>query len=324
MEGWADVSNNTKTKVLVVCGPTATGKSSLALHLARRFGGELIAADSMQVYRGLVVGTAATTPQAAGEVPVHLTGFLPPEQPFSVADWVEKAAALIEGISARGRLPIVCGGTGLYIQSLVTGTRFEQDSRDDALRAELEAQWQAQGANAMLARLAALDPRRAETLHVKDKKRILRALEQSLLTGRTAAQRLAASRPAQPPYDSLLLGLRFEEREMLYNSINLRVDAMMAQGLLAEAQTVWENRARYQTAAQAIGYKEFFPYFEGTSELGACVDKLKQATRNYAKRQLTWFGGMTDIHWLEADDPDLAAKAETLMEGRRARGTGPS
>ena len=310
------MSDNTKAKVLVVCGPTATGKSTLTLHLARRFGGELIAADSMQVYRGLVVGTAATTPQAAGEVPVHLTGFLPPEQPFSVADWVEKAAALIEDISARGRLPIVCGGTGLYIQSLVTGTRFERDTRDDALRAELEAQWQTQGPNATLARLAALDPQRAQTLHVKDKKRILRALEQSLLTGRTAAQRQAASRPAQPPYDSLLLGLRFQQREMLYNSINLRVDAMLAQGLLDEAQTVWENRARYHTAAQAIGYKEFFPYFEGAGELDACVDKLKQATRNYAKRQLTWFGGMEGIHWLEADDPAVAAKAEALVENQ--------
>lgn len=310
------MSDNTKTKVLVVCGPTATGKSTLALHLARRFGGELIAADSMQVYRGLVVGTAATTPQAAGEVPVHLTGFLPPEQPFSVADWVAKAAALIEDISARGRLPIVCGGTGLYIQSLVTGTRFERDTRDDALRAALEDDWQTQGPNATLARLAALDPQRAETLHVKDKKRILRALEQSLLTGRTAAQRQAASRPAQPPYDSLLLGLRFAQREMLYNSINLRVDAMLDQSLLDEAQTVWENRARYHTAAQAIGYKEFFPYFDGTSELAACVDKLKQATRNYAKRQLTWFGGMEGIRWLEADAPALAAKAEALVENQ--------
>ena len=301
-----------KNKVLVVCGPTATGKSGLALGLAAHFGGALIAADSMQVYRGLVVGTAATTQRQAGAVPVYMSGFLPPTETFSVANWLADTKKIIVEMHEAGKLPVVCGGTGLYIQSLVNGINFTGEPQDNALREKLYAAWEAQGAAAMHTRLASWDANRAARLHPNDKKRILRALEQCILTGQTAAEREANAKKTQLPFDTLLLGLRFENREMLYNSINARVDAMMKAGLLPEAELVWQNRAQYKTAAQAIGYKEFFPYFSGGNIREDCVEKLKQATRNYAKRQLTWFGRMPNINWLCADDPQLFLKAEKL------------
>ncbi len=304
-----------KSKILVVLGPTASGKTALALRLARRFGGALIAADSMQVYRELVIGTAATTPEEAGDVSVHLSGFLPPEETFSVADWTSAAHAAIGETASKGNLPVLCGGTGLYVQSFVDGISFAEEPQDAALRQRLYREWDEAGGQAMLARLAALDPARAQRLHPADQKRILRALELSLLTGQTAQRREAASRPQAPPYNALLLGLRFARRADLYEAINTRVDAMMQAGLLQEARGVWENRARYKTAAQAIGYKEFFPYFEGRADAALCVEKLKQATRNYAKRQMTWFGRMEAVHWLDAQSAALAEQAEELVAG---------
>ncbi|MGD9559653.1 MAG: tRNA (adenosine(37)-N6)-dimethylallyltransferase MiaA [Oscillospiraceae bacterium] len=295
-------------KIVVVAGPTATGKSALALFLAQRFGGEVVGADSMQIYRGLRIGTAAITQEEACGVPLHLMGFLPPDAPFSVAAWLKMAHGCIGEIHARGAVPIVCGGTGLYLSSLLQGVRFEQET-DTALRAQLEADWRQQGGQAMLARLAACDPGRAEKLHLQDKKRILRALEQALQTRMTAEAREAQSTAGGPPYSALCLGLNHADRAGLYAAIEARVDAMMEEGLLQEARGVFENRDRYKTAVQAIGYKEFFPYFESEAPLEACVQKLKQATRNYAKRQLTWFRRMDDMHWLDATSPALREQA---------------
>ncbi len=302
-----------RCKIVVVCGPTATGKSDLALGLARAFSGEMVGADSMQVYAGLTVGTAALTAEMAGGVPQHLVGFLPPEQVFSVADYVRAAHEAIKEICARGRLPVVCGGTGLYIESLVKGLSFTEEKVPPETRAALAAEWEQAGGAAMLEKLAALDPEAAGTLHPNDKTRILRALEQVQHTGITKGKRAQRSLPAAPPYDALCIGLDFQERAALYAHINARVDDMMDGGLLPEAQRVYENRDSYKTAAQAIGYKEFFPYFAGEAPLDACVEKLKQATRNYAKRQLTWFRRMPDIHWLLREDAACEENARQMV-----------
>lgn len=300
-------------RIIVVCGPTATGKTRLALSLCRDYNGEMVGADSMQVYRGLPIGTAAPTPAELGDIPTHLVAFLPPEAGYSVAGYLAGATQAIDDIRRRSALPIICGGTGLYIQSLVNGLRFTDEKVNAEEREALQTAWDVQGGEAMLARLAKHDPEYAGRLHPNDKKRILRALEESERHGTTLAQRNAASRAGVPPYRALLIGLDYADRALLYAAIERRVDQMMAGGLLDEAERVYRQREQFRTAAQAIGYKEFFPFFAG-APLEGCVEKLKQATRNYAKRQLTWFRKMESIHWLDARSPGLRNEAGELVE----------
>lgn len=308
------------TKVLVVCGPTASGKTELALSLSHLFGGEMVCADSMQIYKGLPIGTAALMPEDAEGIPQHLTAFLPPEVSFSVADYVQAAQKAIADIDNRGKLPVVCGGTGLYIESLATGRVFTPHKPPEELRQSLQEELLQHGPEHMLQRLAQTDPEHASALHPGDERRILRALEHQQLTGKTYAQRAADSVPGKPPYDVLCLGLAFENRDVLYRRIDERADAMVRAGLVEEAWFVYMNKNTFATAAQAIGYKEFFPYFEGNSKINACVDKLKQATRNYAKRQITWFRHMQSVQWLEADSMKLAAKAAEIVRNFMKRG----
>lgn len=311
-----------KHPVLAVVGPTATGKTALGVALAKRFGGEVISADSMQIYRGLDVGTAKVTAEETQGVPHHCVDFLPPEEVFSVADFTALAARLEQEISARGALPILVGGTGLYIQSFLEGIRFTEEKPSNGLREQLAAELEARGPEAMYAELLSVDPQAAATIHPNNRVRVLRALEHYRATGRRLSEQKAASRPGQRPYRSLVLGLDFADRAQLYRRIDLRVDRMMEQGLLEEARLVYDHRDSYRTAAQAIGYKEFFPYFAGEAELAACVEKLKQASRNYAKRQLTWFRHMEGVVWLQADAPDLLDEAcrrtEEFLEKRDA------
>lgn len=293
-----------KQKLIVVLGPTATGKTDLAIHLARRFGGEIISADSMQIYRGLDIGTAKATVQEQQAAPHHLIDICDPQQRFSVADYLTLAREKITEIAGRGAVPIIAGGTGLYISSLIEGIRFLDEPADDGLRARLAQQAQELGGEEMYRRLEALDPQAAAAIHPHNEKRVLRALELYEKTGRTITSQREQSRAQEAPYNPLLLGLNFESREQLYQRIGLRIDRMVEQGVLEEARRVYENRDGWITAAQAIGYKEFFPYFEGTATLEACADKLKQATRNYAKRQLTWFRRMERVNWCDALCPD--------------------
>lgn len=311
-----------KHPVLAVVGPTATGKTALGVALAKRFGGEVISADSMQIYRGLDVGTAKVTAEETQGVPHHCVDFLPPEEVFSVADFTALAARLEQEISARGALPILVGGTGLYIQSFLEGIRFTEEKPSNGLREQLAAELEARGPEAMYAELLSVDPQAAATIHPNNRVRVLRALEHYRATGRRLSEQKAASRPSQRPYRSLVLGLDFADRAQLYRRIDLRVDRMMEQGLLEEARLVYDHWDSYRTAAQAIGYKEFFPYFAGEAELAACVEKLKQASRNYAKRQLTWFRHMEGVVWLQADAPDLLDEAcrrtEEFLEKRDA------
>lgn len=303
-----------RPRVVAIGGPTATGKTALSLALAQRFGGEIINADSMQVYRQLSVGTAKPTAEERAQAPHHLLDFLPPEQPYSVADFTAAAVDLIGQITARGRLPLVVGGTGLYITSLLNGVRFAPEDTDPELRRRLQQQAETQGAEVLYARLQAVDPAYAAKVHPHNLPRVIRALELYESTGRTMSEQQRQSRPAAAPYRSLCLCLTCRDRAVLYRRIDQRVDKMLREGLLPEAELVWQNRERYRTAAQAIGYKEFFPYFEGKEPLDTCVNRLKQATRQYAKRQLTWFRHQNEAQWLYLDEEDVVQKAVEQVE----------
>lgn len=303
-----------RPRVVAIGGPTATGKTALSLALAQRFGGEIINADSMQVYRQLSVGTAKPMEEERAQAPHHLLDFLPPEQPYSVADFTAAAGELIGQITARGRLPLVVGGTGLYITSLLNGVRFAPEDTDPALRRRLQQQAETQGAEVLYARLQAVDLAYAAKVHPHNLPRIIRALELYESTGRTMSEQQRQSRPAAAPYRSLCLCLTCRDRAVLYRRIDQRVDKMLREGLLPEAELVWQNREQYCTAAQAIGYKEFFPYFEGKEPLDTCVNRLKQATRQYAKRQLTWFRHQNEAQWLYLDEEDVVQKAVEQVE----------
>lgn len=302
-----------KMPVVAVGGPTASGKTAFSVQLAKRLGGEIVCADSMQIYKGLDVGTAKATKEEMQGVPHHLMDFLPPEETFSVADFVEAANREVKAIAARGKLPILVGGTGLYIESLLNGVRFAEQKADPALREKLERETAALGPEAMHQKLAAVDPDYAATVHPNNVGRVVRALELYYATGKTMSRQRAESLPATPPFDSLVFCLAPADRAQLYRRIDLRADRMLEAGILEEAKLVFENRDRYRTAAQAIGYKEFFPYFEGTAELAACADRLKQASRNYAKRQLTWFRRMKNVVWLDPGDGSILQQAETTV-----------
>ena len=303
-----------RPRVVAIGGPTATGKTALSVALARQFNGEVINADSMQVYRGLSVGTAKATEEERAGVCHHLLDFLNPEEPYSVAEFVEMAAGLIPQITGRGHLPLVVGGTGLYITSLLHGIAFAPQRSDPELREELQQEAEEQGAQALYEHLRQIDPEYAAKVHPNNLPRVIRALEVFRLTGRKMSEEQRQSRPETPPYRSLCLCLTYRDRAELYRRIDLRVDKMLEQGILGEAETVWLHKAEYRTAAQAIGYKEFFPYFEGTQSLAACTAALKQATRRYAKRQLTWFRHQNDARWLYVDDEDAFGRAAELIQ----------
>ena len=306
----ADLS---KSRVIAVGGPTASGKTALSVGLAKAFGGEIINADSMQIYKNLDVGTAKPSIEERQGVPHYLLDFLPPETPYSVADYTAAADPLIQEITARGKLPLVVGGTGLYITSLLNGMAFAPEKMDPAIRARLQERAEAEGGAALYAELQSIDPDYAAQVHPNNLPRVIRALELYAATGRRMSEERVNARPAEPPYRSLCLCLTCRDRAVLYDRIERRVNLMVENGVLAEAKQVYDHRDTYRTAAQAIGYKEFFPYFEGTGSLDECTARLKQATRNYAKRQLTWFRRQNDAVWLYIDEENVLDRACELV-----------
>ena len=302
-----------KPRVVAVGGPTASGKTALSVALARAFDGEIINADSMQIYKNLDVGTAKPSEEERQGIPHYLLDFLPPETPYSVADFTAAADPLIRDITARGRLPLVVGGTGLYITSLLSGMAFAPEKTDPAIRARLQARADTEGGAALYAELQRIDPDYAAQVHPNNLPRVIRALELFEATGRRMSDQRREARPAEAPYHALCLCLTCRDRAVLYSRIDRRVDEMVENGVLDEARQVYDHRDAYRTAAQAIGYKEFFPYFEGTANLTECTERLKQATRNYAKRQLTWFRRQNDAVWLYLDEEDVTEHACTLV-----------
>ena len=301
--------------VLAVVGPTASGKTALAVELAKRLDGEIVSADSMQIYKGMDIASAKPTEAEKQGIPHHMMDFLPPETPYSVAEYVKAARACILEIHKRQKLPILVGGTGLYVDSLLTGTQFIETETDFDLRARLETEFDALGGEKMLEKLAAFDRDSAARLHPNNRKRIIRAFEVYTLTGKTMTEALAASREKPSPFTPCYIGIAYENREILYDRINRRVDIMLENGLLAEARAFFQGTP--DTAAQAIGYKELKPYLDGVLSLDEAVANLKRATRNYAKRQITWFKRNPQIHWIYADTCSkqaLLAQAITFAE----------
>ena len=277
-------------KVLVITGPTASGKTWLAVELAKRHNGEVVSADSMQIYRRMDVGTAKPTPQEMAGIPHHMIDVANPEEDFSAARYVDMAAACVEEIAGRNKLPILAGGTGLYIDSLLSGRTFAAFDAQSPLRAELEERLRVQGGAALLEELSKVDPASAARLHPNDGKRIVRALEVWLTTGQTITQHNEQTQALPPRYDALTLMLDFARREDMWDRIDRRVDRMMADGLVQEVQALLDSGVPAKcTAMQAIGYKEIAAALRGDGDLSAAAELVKLRSRQYAKRQRTWF-----------------------------------
>ncbi len=304
-----------KPRVLVLTGPTATGKTALGVALAKELGGEVVSADSMQLYRGMDVGTAKPTAAEMDGVPHHMFDVADPAEDYSVSRYVGDAAACIDGILARGRTPILVGGTNLYIDSLLSGRSFAEKG-DGALREKLGAEYDELGGEAMHARLAAVDPERAAKLASGDRRRIVRALEIYALTGRTISEHDAATQKLPPRYASARFALNFADREDLYRRIDRRVDRMLEQGLVEEVRALLARGVPPEsTAMQAIGYKELAEALRGACTLEEAVGRIKLGSRRYAKRQLTWLRRDAGLHWIVWDrEPALEKGLRAVLE----------
>ncbi len=285
----------------VVVGPTGSGKTALSVRLAKKFGGEVVSADSMQVYKQMEIATAKPTADEMEGVPHHLVGFLDCGCPFSVAEYVGLAREAIQKIWERGALPFLVGGTGLYVSSLLDNLSFEEIASDPGLRESLLRQLKEEGGESLLAELREFDPEMADSLHPNNGNRIVRAIEVYRLTGVTMSEHQRRSRRVPSPYKPCAIGLTAKNRQVLYDRIDMRVDRMMESGLLEEAREVLSH-PEIKTAYQAIGYKELKGYFEGACTLGEAVETMKRETRRYAKRQLTWFRRDPRIQWLFLDE----------------------
>lgn len=305
-------------KMLAIIGPTASGKSGLAIDLCKRFGGEVISCDSMQIYKKMNIGTAKPTPEEMQDVPHHLVDFLQPGTEYSVSDYVVDAEKCVNELSARGVLPVFCGGTGLYISSFLSGLSFSDYENNPVIRENIETQVQTDGIDVVFDRLKDVDPDIAQTIDIHNVKRVVRALEVFETTGVTMSEWNRRSVENAKKKDCLIIGLDYLDRELLYNRIDMRVDLMLEAGLVDEAKMLYdEGLMKTKTASQAIAYKEFVPYFESVDSLENCVETLKRNSRRYAKRQLTWFRRNKDIKWIYKDgknDEDVVSEAVNLVD----------
>ncbi|CAM3519735.1 tRNA (adenosine(37)-N6)-dimethylallyltransferase MiaA [Marinicrinis lubricantis] len=285
-----------KPKLLVLIGPTAVGKTKLSLELAKMLNAEIISGDSMQVYRGMDIGTAKATPEERAVVPHHLIDIRNPDEPYSVSEFQSMSERLIEDITARGKLPFIVGGTGLYIESVCYKFEFSSAGQDDAYRKKLQDMVQRDGPQAVHLMLEHIDPDSAKRIHVNNYRRVIRALEIYHITGKTATAFLQGQKK-ESPYELCIVGLTMD-RAKLYQRIEQRIDEMMEQGLLEEVRRLLnQGYHRDMVSMQALGYKEIIGYLEGEYPLDAAVELLKRDTRRFAKRQLSWFRHMENIHW---------------------------
>ena len=305
-------------KVVCVVGPTACGKTKMGVALAKRFGGEVVSVDSMQIYRGMTVGTAAPTAEEMEGVPHHMVAVADPAESWSVARYVREADACVQDILRREKRPVLVGGTGLYLDALVRGQDFAAGSQGGEIRRELQEKLAKDGAGALLEALRAVDPESAARLHLRDEKRILRALEVYRETGETISEHDRKSRELPDRYDALYIGLSFQDRQDLRDRIDRRVDTMVAQGLLDEVRRLLDSGLpRDATALQAIGFKQFLAVADGTATEVEAVEEVKLRSRQYAKRQLTWLRRNPDIHWIlwgkEPDFPQALQNATKFL-----------
>ena len=286
-------------KIVCVVGPTACGKTTLGVLLAKKFNGEVVSADSMQIYRGMTVGTAAPTPEEMDGVPHHMVAVADPAEQWSAARYAQAATPIIDDILARGKLPILVGGTGLWLDAVVRGHGFAGGHAGGEVRRQLQQRLEREGIEPLLAELRQVDPASAERLHPADEKRILRALEVYLETGKTITAHNEETKKLPPRYDAVWIGLQFEDRADMKALIDRRVDKMVEEGLLEEVRGLLESGLpRESTALQAIGYKEFLGVADGTATEAEAIEEVKLRSRQYAKRQLTWLRKNPDIHWI--------------------------
>ena len=313
-----------KGTVLCIVGPTACGKTRLGVLLAQRYGGEVVSVDSMQIYRGMRIGTAAPTEEEMEGVPHHMIGVADPAEQWSAARYASAAIPVIDDILERGRLPILVGGTGLWMDAVIRGHGFASGHAGTRVRAELQRQLEQEGIEPLLKELRQVDPESAERLHPADTKRILRALEVYRETGKTISAHNAEEKALPPRYDAVTIGLRFAEREDMRRLIDLRVDAMVREGLLEEVRTLLHRGLpRDATALQAIGYKEFLGVLEGSTTEESAIAEVKLRSRQYAKRQLTWLRRLPEIHWIEwGETRDFARALQISTEILSAHGLG--
>lgn len=285
--------------VVAIIGPTASGKTALSIKLASLLDGEIINGDAMQVYKRLDIGTAKITEEEMQGIPHHLLDIKEPTENFSVAEYQQLVRAKMKEIAKRGKLPIIVGGTGLYVQSVLYDFQFTKDEIDEEARKVYYEELEKMGPEAMHARLVAIDPKTAETIHPNNTRRVIRALEMAELSGTSKANE-EHNRGDIPLYNHLIFGLDMD-REKLYERINLRVDIMMEKGLLEEARALYDEGIRDTQAVKAIGYKELFAYFDDRCTLEEAVEAIKQNSRRYAKRQLTYFRNKMDVNWVTGD-----------------------
>lgn len=301
--------------IICIAGPTASGKTVLAATLAKELNGEVVSCDSMQVYRRMDIGTAKPTLEEMQGIPHHMIDVAEPWEDFSVSRYCEMAAPIVDDIISRGKTAVIAGGTGLYMDCLIQGNAFAPFPAT-GVRERLEAQADAEGMEAMLSRLRAVDPDAARRLHLSDRKRILRALEVYLETGETITEHNRKTQAVPPRYSPLWLGLDFARRGELYRRIDLRVSLMLEQGLVEEIRGLLaDGIPEKATAMQAIGYKEFVDALDGRCTIEEAADQVRQSSRRYAKRQLTWFRRNKAIHWLIRDTGDTGR--EILENARR-------
>lgn len=315
-------TDKTKAEIAVVTGPTASGKTRLSVELAKIFNGEIVSADSMQIYKGMDIGTAKVTPEEMQGIPHHMIDVAYPHEQYSVSRYVEEASACIDGIISRGKLPIVVGGTNLYIDSLISGLSFADNEPDGELREKLGEEYDCVGGEKMLEQLRKIDPERAGKLHPADRRRIIRAIEVYELTGKTITQHDAETRQRPARYAAAKIALCFEDRQQLYGRIDERVDKMVGDGLFAEVKSLLDGGLSPEaTAMQAIGYKEPAEYFAGRLSMPEAIELIKQSSRRYAKRQLTWLRRDEEVFRIRwGENPDFRQGIQLSTDFLHSRG----
>ena len=306
-----------KQKIIVVVGPTASGKTALGIHLAEKFCGEVVSGDSMQIYKDMDIATAKPTKDEMKNIKHHLIGFVNPEDEYSVASFCNDASSAVKEIVSSGKLPFLVGGTGLYIDSFINNITFFENANSSEVRNALYKELEEYGIEKLYDELLSVDSEAAKNIHPNNEVRVIRALEIYRLTGETLTEQNKRSHEIESEYEPLYIGISYRNRDILYERINKRVDIMLENGLLDEALEFYKKYAS-KTAVNAIGYKELKPYIEGEKSLEECVEHLKQSTRRYAKRQLTWFKKNEKINWVYPDDYDdinkLYDEAERLTK----------
>ncbi|HIT71292.1 MAG TPA: tRNA (adenosine(37)-N6)-dimethylallyltransferase MiaA [Candidatus Scatovivens faecipullorum] len=302
-----------KPKVVVIVGPTASGKTALSIELAKRIGGEIISSDSMQIYKDMNIGTAKVTKEEMQGIKHYLIDFVPPNQRYTVSDFKKDATRAIKEILREAKIPIVVGGTGLYVNSLIYGIEYQDMQFDEEYRNKLmKIAETEEGLNNLWEQAQKIDPESMKKISKKDKKRIVRVLEIYKATGKTKTEQEILSRKKEIEYDFKIFGISMD-REQLYERINKRVDIMINQGLEKEVRNLLEKYSEFPTAMQGLGYKEVVEYFNGILTRGEMIDKIKQESRRYAKRQLTWFRRNKEIIWLDANE-EMEKNIKTILE----------